>query len=1211
MTLGATSNASCAACSLGQFSGYWGATSFTTCRLCAAGSFADSIGAAACTLCPPGTANGLVGSTTEADCLPCDPGYFANVSGQSMCVACFPGSFQKASGASLCEPCQPGSFAASSATTSCLQCTAGFFASSEGMDHCLPCPSGTLQLEPGGTTCLACPTDYMNLPAPISTTHETDVCSSFQRAAIVNWGPVENPALLAANVTVDPESIPAWLSVRVTGGAIISVSSSMIPPAAAVLGGGVVNLTVFVSHTCRTQPSQGVISLQLFRADPVMVRDPSFGPSVLACPDFSLQYMALLGTCAAQTVVLATLANGSALPSFVVYAFSNNILEIAGTAPPGMEPLDVVAVAQLGKQSFRSAVTKVSLAPMNILRIATPVATIRACPYVSIVFSISRTSSCGQLHAWATLANGSALPSFLSTAMSDAGTAGGSTTTFTVLGTVPEHYPDLSVLASASTGGQSFNSTAVLITRPQITSTANVTIMSGNVSASSSQRSTPQQFAAFYGVLLNIAASVDSGTEQVCSSVGLVVSSYPPDERSPSLELPAWIAVSTVSLTSIFISANPTSDVAPMSSITLYVWANDGLRNPGFILTIVTEQSLRIASSSSSHNSSLLPEIITPTSLLQMQLDVVGADDAMKPVLICPTAAAAAFCSLGSDAASIGAFGTPAGVNTVLRELSVSMPQGLDITSNMSVLLSFKESVNPGTLVVHIPLSALRKYTGVTQIRALHFEGKVGKPLAEPLASFFNETGLASVSYAVFSNTTWLTIQGGVIGGLLPSPPAVVDFIVVASDKYTRYVANGTVNVSWPMSPTVNLPSLSHWYVTSSTQLDVQLPTDLIVDPENGTIVFDLLQYTGSDTLQPLPLFLTFDANNLRMSGTPQAADVGMYALLLVGTSQWGPWKGNATVLLTITVEQSWADFFAWVYSIVGYCASALGVVTWCLVYRALLTNMVMFSKRMKASAPAQLCLSGRYTLQLPRNSDEAAAEEMKLGRPLLVTAVKAIRVAWMKKAAQSPGPFTSTYLALRNRLEKLKPKADLLNGPPWMLLDVKRDETIELVVDVPSLQHLVAVGRVMVEDEYYVEVISTGRWKSGTIIEAFTFFVRDVIGGAPDATAEESSSLEKVLGRLRAVETRLLETEATVAERWRDDLKSKNDNTSSAEDSRMGGHRIDPYTGKAILLFPESSDETSDSEEILLNDDDDEDDDDDEEENDEEMQPCLMHVEL
>ena len=83
----------------------------------------------------------------------------------------------------------------------------------------------------------------------------------------------------------------------------------------------------------------------------------------------------------------------------------------------------------------------------------------------------------------------------------------------------------------------------------------------------------------------------------------------------------------------------------------------------------------------------------------------------------------------------------------------------------------------------------------------------------------------------------------------------------------------------------MNAPALSHWYMPSSTQVDVQLPLDLIVEPQNGTITFDMQLYTGSSILQPLPLFLTFDANNLRISGTPLAGDVGMYPLVLIGTS--------------------------------------------------------------------------------------------------------------------------------------------------------------------------------------------------------------------------------------------------------------------------------------------------------------------------------------
>ena len=43
-------------------------------------------------------------------------------------------------------------------------------------------------------------------------------------------------------------------------------------------------------------------------------------------------------------------------------------------------------------------------------------------------------------------------------------------------------------------------------------------------------------------------------------------------------------------------------------------------------------------------------------------------------------------------------------------------------------------------------------------------------------------------------------------------------------------------------------------------------------------------------------------------------------------------------------------------------------------------------------------------------------------------------------------------------------------------------------------LQHLVSIGEVLPEEEFYVEVISTGKWYSGTVLEAFIFCVNDVL---------------------------------------------------------------------------------------------------------------------
>ena len=533
----------------------------------------------------------------------------------------------------------------------------------------------------------------------------------------------------------------------------------------------------------------------------------------------------------------------------------------------------------------------------------------------------------------ATFVNGSELPPFLT---SSTGTAGTGEATMTVFGTVPEGYADFTIVALASTGGKNYSSDPVAVTRPLLTVSANVSIVtsggggdSGSNSKESSSRALhPLVIGVRYGAATQVIAAVETGAVAVadfCSSLSLALSNsaHPPGAgdgehpRDSSMTLPPWISVTLSSTTSAVISISPTSDVPLGTSFVLYAWATDGLVYPGFNLTIVTMTSLRVNATTLSGE---LPVVSTPASLLQLQISVLGAT-AASPVLLCPAVLAAAFCSFSPATLSLGAFGTPDGVNAVLGGLSVSMPQGQS-RANITLQLEYKDSVNPNPLTVEVPLAAIRGYAGVTQTKALALSGKVGKPLAVPIADYFHsDNGPASVTYALVGGEAWLAVQSGFIAGT-PPQPTLMSFVVDASDKFTRVLCNGTVNVTWPLSPTATVPVVSRWRIPSSTQLDVQLPRGLIVDPENGTISFTLQQFAGSSTLQPLPQFLSFDASNLHIGGTPQSSDVGMYALVLIGTSQWGPWSGNATVLLTIVVDQSWSDFLAWVYSIAGYCAS-------------------------------------------------------------------------------------------------------------------------------------------------------------------------------------------------------------------------------------------------------------------------------------------------
>ena len=663
------------------------------------------------------------------------------------------------------------------------------------------CTPGYLQLEYGGTSCTACPSDYANLPGELPAEPVvTNVCGSLAHGVVLNWGPVETPTLLASNVTVGIDStttttmmptglggamtaLHPWLTARVTAGKIVMLTSDLVPAAA----NGALSVTLAVMHTCRSTPWIGTVTFDFLRTDPVLVSVTAAktgSGTVEACPDFAAQYSGLLGTCSAQTTVVAALANGSSLPSFVSYAYGDGVLQIVGSVPAGTEAFDVVGVAQLGSEAFVSSPTTVKLAPVNALQVASPPSAssgpIQACPYVSVTFTVTRASSCGQLRAWALLANGSALPSFLSSALSTG--EGSSATSLTVFGTAPEHNADFSIVASATTGGMVYNSTPVTITRPQLTSNANMSAtVLGNATFISSSKSSPLEAEALYGVPLHIAASIVADAKRLCSSLSLAVSTNAPGSSDGlALQLPVWVTVTSTSGMSILISATATSDVAPGTATVVYVWANDGLRNPGFNVTIVTKMSLRINTTSASLSSGspsareIFPTVVTPASLLQMQLDVVGiAAGSPSPVLICPTTATAAFCSVSGDGTSVGAFGTPAGVNAVMQAVSMSMA-GMNANSsyllgpNASLLLTFKESINPNALTVMVPVSALKVYSGMTQIKPLVLVGKVGKQILEPVADYFHSDGdAASATYELSSNVSWLAIQVASSLGLL------------------------------------------------------------------------------------------------------------------------------------------------------------------------------------------------------------------------------------------------------------------------------------------------------------------------------------------------------------------------------------------------------------------------------------------------------------
>ena len=1211
---GATSPALCIACSPGQYSRTLGATSFTTCRLCRPGSFANSSGTSTCAACPIGTASSLAGSSSPDDCLPCDPGYFADVAGQSLCEPCAPGSFQNESGGASCSLCPPGSAVSSSAATRCRSCDAGFFASVSGLAVCFPCPSGTLQLGRGGTECSGCPDSFTSLPAGVSTPLlETDVCTGLSHAVVLNWGPVENPVLLASNVTV-ALPLPVWLFARVTGGSIIMLSSDMIPASAAANGSLALRLTV--THTCRADSWNTSVALQFNRVNPAFISNQPTG-SVQACPDFSVTYTAMLGTCSTQTVVIVTLVDGSQVPPFVSWTYENGLVQIVGTVPSGTLPFSFVAVAQLGRETFKSASTTVSLVSDMSLQILTPLTAVRACPYINVAFTAARTSSCGSMRLSATLSDGSPLPSFLAfatTTNSDNSVSG------SVFGSVPANYASFSIIVSASGGGVSaarVNSSAVTVSRPdQVMTPVNVSLLvlggdsnySSNAAGASSSSSSARYITssvksmgvaliALYGVPLHVTARISQNVGEVCTSLGLRVSLSPPTTGTGAAAqgdtaFPIWISVTSMTETAIVVSAAPTADVLPGTSTTVYIWANDGLWNPGFNITIEVQSSLRVGDQQLGQ----LPTISTPAALVEMQLKMQGIDTTLStaPILICPETTTAAFCSFSPESNSLGAFGTPAGVNAVLQGLRVA----LAISTNDSgavVALMFKESINPNPLLISAPLAALRRYSGVsrTSRSLMNLTATVGKSISEPIDVYFTTEGSTPATFTLLSDASWLVLQSGYIVGT-PLSVQSVRFTIFAADKYTSIMVNGSVNSSWPLSPVAKPPPINHWRFVSSSQVDLQLPSDLISDPQNGTIKFDLRQQSGEDLTAP-PTFLNFDGNGLRLSGSPAASDVGDYELVLIGTSQYGPWTGNSTIHLFITVQQSWADFFAWVYGIVGYSGSAFAVVTGCMVYRAYLTNMIMFRRRFRDSPPESLCSTGRYVI-----SNQATQQ------PISADTIKAVHVTPIRPSDSGRSGsrcHASAYSAIQSKLSESNGKLNSFVGVPWVQAVPQRDARIEIVIDFPTVDCLIATGRALREDEFYLEIISNGLWSSGTVIEAFTFRLSELVDRRIGSDAgdvgkkDESESFATVSGlskQLKALRSRLLdaETKATDAsKRAAESVVIANEATKCAmeanaraiqvsqdtgnvsaynSDRQAGGNGgpplVDPYTGGAYL---------------------------------------------
>ena len=343
--------------------------------------------------------------------------------------------------------------------------------------------------------------------------------------------------------------------------------------------------------------------------------------------------------------------------------------------------------------------------------------------------------------------------------------------------------------------------------------------------------------------------------------------------------------------------------------------------------------------------------------------------------------------------------------------------------------------------------------------------------------------------------------------GTPPSPPpdTVLSVGIVAADRYTRTTLTGSLNVSWPLPPVATPPPLSTWSVLSGTQLDIALPAGTITDPENGTLALELRRDDGTDGGQPLPDFVVFASDGVRVTVAPQAGDIETHHLVLIGRSRWGSWQGSARVVLIVVVEESWSDFFARVYKYLRSVGSAVAAVTWCLVQRALLMNLVLFRYRFRKAPPPSL-LSGEHTYVLGTASSSSTESEQEQP-PTPTPLVLAVQVRYVERPATERRWWQlPDYVAMHGRCAEVSLKTDFIGGVPWLRASATATQnapaTVVLRADVAMLQRLVACGQAAVTDEYYLEVLRTGLWYNGTLLEAFCLRVADLLSSTTATAA-------------------------------------------------------------------------------------------------------------
>jgi hypothetical protein len=125
------------------------------------------------------------------------------------------------------------------------------------------------------------------------------------------------------------------------------------------------------------------------------------------------------------------------------------------------------------------------------------------------------------------------------------------------------------------------------------------------------------------------------------------------------------------------------------------------------------------------------------------------------------------------------------------------------------------------------------------------------------------------------------------------------------------------------------------------------------------------------------------------------------------------------------------------------------------------------------------------------------------------------------------------SYYAMHRRLSAERLKTDVITGVPWARVETTRGEMVELVLNLATMKQLIHAGKLLKSDEYYVEVLTTGAWLSGTILEAFTFQIADILELTDDIQlVADTFLLASLDARMRALEEK--NERSTASSRYR-----------------------------------------------------------------------------